>query len=418
MKLLGLKKYVVTLSFVCLSACGSGGDTDTNNGAENNGGNNATATTEVVNVGFEWSFATSRVATLGDGIVVAGNVVEGVRVARLNNALEPVWAVDIAGLSAISDVNVDSQGRIVILSHQGLEPGFIVRLNGDGTLDKAFTAQGGYFKDMVMLDDGGFMLNDGVRVDGDLNIVSRGTAKGDRVAKVADGYVFLSASDLALGGRSSGALVRKADADANLQWQTFSSPRPANYTPIGVRELPDGTILAAVSGDTNPGHTLVVALFEADGTHRATIQPAFSTLDPDGYSAPLQFGAGIDMLSDGATTYASFVANSGAFGSDVRTQITAKLGADGMATGALFNGGGIAKLNGSVVVANASGKLIRTNTMTSECVGSPDIAGGVIESQTEFKSSDEVSGTAQTYELTEHTVTVTPVTLTFTPECS
>lgn len=418
MKLMGFKRNMIILSFVSLTACGSGSETGENNGTENNGGNNATATTEVVNVGFEWSFATSRLAALDEGIVVAGNVAEGIRVARLNSELEPVWAVDIAGLSAISDVDVDSEGRIVVLAQQGLDPGFVVRLNGDGTLDKSVTARGGYFQDMVILDDGGFMLNDGVRLDGDLNIVSRGTANGDRVAKVSDGYVFLSTRDLALGGRSSGALVRKADAQANLQWQTFSSPRPANYTPIGIRALPDGAILAAVSGDTNPGHTLVVAIFEPDGTHRATVQPAFSTLDRDGYSAPLQFGSGIDMLSDGSTTYASFVANSGALGSNVRTQITAKLGPDGMATGALFHGGGLAKLNNSLVVANATGKLIHTNTMTSECVGSPDIAGGVIESQTEFKSSDEVSGTAQTYELTEHTVTVTPVTLTFTPECS
>jgi len=410
----GWVRIVVLSAALSVVACGSDGNGNhESNNAANNGGNNQTGITRVANIGFPFT----HVAALEDGLAVAGFGDGVVKVARLNSAFEPVWAVDLAGVSVPTAVDVDAQGRIVLLSHQGLGPGYIVRLSADGTLDRALTAASGYFTEMVMLEDGGIMLNDGVRLDADLQIVSRGTAGGQSVAKTSDGYVFLSARDLGLGGRSSGAMVRKADSDANLVWQSFSSPNPANYSPIGIRELPDGAILAAVSGDTNPGFTLVIAMFEADGTHRATLRPGFSRPDGDGYQVPLQFGSGIDLLADGATTYASFVANSGGLGSDLRTRITAKIGADGLPTGALFQGGGLAKIGNSLVVAHESGSLISTNTMTSECIGSPSIGGGEIESQTEFKSADEVAGTAQTYDLIEHEVTVTPATLTLSAEC-
>lgn len=399
-------KFVVASAAVWVFGCGS--DSDDGNNANNPSENNPVAgVTQVKSYGFVFDFVTSRVVAIDDGLVVAGNVGPTIRVIRLNSALEPVWAQDITGTSYLSDLDVDSEGRIVMVAQAGADPGFIIRLNSDGSLDRSVSAAGGYFQDMAMLDDGGFMLNDGVRLDTNLEVVSRGTASGDRVVKTSDGYAFLSARDLALMGRSSGVLVRRSDEDANLVWQSFSSPSPANYYAVGLREMPDGSIMAAVSGDTNPGHTLVVAIFEADGAHRTTVQPAFSTLDQNGYEVPLQFGSGIAFLADGANTYASFVANSGGLGSDFRTQITARLGADGNVTGALFNGGGLAKLGSSLVVAHMN-NLISTNTFDSECVASPTVGGGVIESQTEFKGIDEINGNPRNYEIVEHTVTIAP----------
>lgn len=399
-------KFVVASAAVWAFGCGSDSDDGgrVNNPQENNGSSDFT---QVWSYGFDFEFVTSRVVAVENGLVLAGNVGPTIRVIRLNSSYEPLWAQDITGTSYLSDLDVDSEGRIVMVAQAGADPGFIIRLNSDGSLDRSVSAAGGYFQDMAMLDDGGFMLNDGVRLDTNLEVVSRGTASGDRVVKTSDGYAFLSARDLALMGRSSGVLVRKADEDANLVWQSFSSPSPANYTAVGIREMPDGSIMAAASGDTNAGHTLVVAVFEADGTHRTTVQPTFSTLDQDGYSVPLQFGSGIAFLPDGQNTYASFVANSGGLGSDVRTQITARLGADGNVTGALFNGGGLAKHGSSLVVAHMN-NLISTNTMESECIESPAVAGGVIESQTEFKGIGEINGTPRNYEIVEHTVTVSP----------
>lgn len=399
-------KFVVASAAVWAFGCGS--DSDDGNDANNPSENNPVAgVTQVKGYGFDFEFVTSRVVAVDDGLIVAGNVGSTIRVIRLNSSYEALWAQDITGTSYLSDLDVDSEGRIVLLAQAGVNPGYIVRLNADGSLDRSVSAPNAFTLDLAPLDDGGFMLNDGVRLNTNLEVVSRGTASGDRVVKLEDGFAFLSARDLALGGRSSGVLVRRADEDANLVWQSFSSPSPANYYAVGLREMPDGSIMAAVSGDTNPGHTLVVAVFEADGTHRTTVQPAFSTLDQNGYSVPLQFGSGIAFLADGQNTYASFVANSGGLGSDVRTQITARLGADGNVTGALFNGGGLAKLGSSLVVAHMN-NLISTNTMESECVGSPTVGGGVIESQTEFKGIDEINGTPRNYDIVEHTVTVAP----------
>lgn len=407
---------------VILVAVGCGSKEENNSGTNNGtiGGENSggvVGMTRVSDLGFEWAFPTSRAAALEDDLVVAGNVgnLGLVRVARLTAELEVVWAVDVQGMTTLTSVDADSEGRIVLMAQQGFEPGVIVRLNGDGTLDRAVIADGAALRDLVALPNGGLMLNDSVQVNGDFSIVSRGNTSGERIAPMGDGYVYLSAMDLGLQGRLSGATVRKTDATGMVQWQSFASPGAANYSAIGVRELPDGTVLAAVSGDTNPGHTLVVARFDADGAHLGTTQPVFARPSDQ---APLQFGSGIDMLADGSSTYVSFVANSGQLGADARTQITAKLGADGEITGAMFLGGGLARLGESLFVANTSGKIVQTGTLTAECVDSPSVGGGAIDAQLEFKTADEARKTTTTYEFADHPVTVTPTTMTAALECS
>lgn len=400
-------------------SCGSN-DSSENNAAQNNVGPNnggGTKTSRVVTTGIEFSFATAKAANLNGDLLLAGDTAGGITVARLTADLEPVWAVELADVAILTSLKVDTQGRIILVSSSYGVPSKLVRLNADGTLDRAIAAAGQSFSDAEPLEDGGLMLSDSTRLNADLEIVSHGNTGGQKVARVADGFVFLSASDLGLGGRKSGAMVRRTDDSGMLVWQSFATPSAANYTPIGIRELPDGRILAAVSGDTNPGHALVTALFDADGTFLEIQQPALQILYDSGETAPLQFGSGMQMVAAGDTTYVSFVANSGALGIDARTQISAQLDADGVMTGGLFFGGGMAVLGDSIAIANHVGQVHLTNHMKSNCVDSPVVTNNAPEAESEFKTAAEFMLEPKSYTVEAFSPSLTAVNLTISEQC-
>ncbi len=391
---------------------GSGGS-----GSGSDGGSSVPPRTLQVDLGLPSVTLSTRAAPTSDGFVIA-SFNNGLQVARLDRDLEPAWAVDIQGPTVPQAIAVDSQDRTLILAGEGGGIVTLVRLTVDGELDAAVqTTEGSMIADFVLLDDDGLLLGDSTRLSEDLTVVNRGNTRGERVAKSSDGFVFLSALDLGLGGRMSGVTLRKTDADGMLEWQTFASPGAANYTSVGLRELPNGSLLGAVAGDTNPGHTLFVAVFDADGTFDVASDPEFTIDDSDGYEAPLQFGGGIDLVEAGSRTFVSFIANSGALGSNVQTQLAAELSAQGDVLGVMTKAGGIAYLDGALALYNGAGGVTLTTRLTQDCAPSPNIAPDSPTPETEFKTLAELQPVVPTVEFTPFTPTLTARTLTPSQLC-
>ncbi|MEZ4459197.1 MAG: hypothetical protein R3E66_05630 [bacterium] len=66
---------------------------------------------------------------------------------RLTPELDVEWVVQASRLNIVkSDIEVDSQGRIVLVCQASIDPGQIVRLNADGSLDTAVVARNSLFR--------------------------------------------------------------------------------------------------------------------------------------------------------------------------------------------------------------------------------------------------------------------------------
>lgn len=404
-----------------LFAAGCSGDGDATgaggSGSGSGSGSSGPARTLQVDLGLTSVVLGTRAAPTSDGFVLA-SFNGGLQVARVDRDLEPVWALDIQGPTVPQAIAVDSQDRTLILSGEGGGIVTLVRLTADGALDAAIqTTEGSLLADFVLLDDDGLLLSDSTRLNEDFTVASRGNTRGERVAKTSDGFVFLSALDLGMGGRMSGVTLRKTDADGMLEWQTFASPGAANYSSIGVRELPNGSLLGAVAGDTNPGHTAFTAIFDADGTFDVASDPQFTIDDSDGYEVPLQFGGGIDLVEAGSRTFVSFIANSGRLGSNVQTQLAAELSPQGDVLGVMTMAGGIAFSNGELALYNGAGGVTVTTRLTQNCARSPNHTASSPTVETEFKTLAELEPVVPTVEFEEFTPTLTARTLTPSQLC-
>lgn len=390
-----LRGLATATLFVALYGCGSSSGESESEGEADSAPDDPDASTsqvQAVQLGVNLLSLSTRAAAFGEGVVIGGFTGTGLMVARLSSSLELLWAKEwAAGIEAL-ELEVDSQDRILVLTGQSGTPATLLRLSGDGELEAAVACSAAQ-SDFALLSDDGVLLADGTRLSSDLEVVSRYSAQGEKVAATSDGFVFLSARDLGLGGMQSGIMLRFTDAAGTLQFQSFASPAAANYTAIGVRELPGGAILAAVSGDTTPGHVLFTALFDKDGALISSEDPQFSLPDEAAGSIPLQFGSGIDMLDDGKDTYVSLVANSGVFGTDSRQQLTVRLDEDGQATSAMTLGGGTAKNGSGLFVFNAGGQVTQTASLRNDCVRSPNIGRGTATVESEFKSAAELTPT-------------------------
>lgn len=413
-----LRRGLATASILLsLFGCGSSSEEESSDssGDPNDPGSGSTQVT-AVQLGINLLSLSTRAATLGDGVVIAGFTGTGLMIARLDSSLEVLWARELASGTEALELEVDSQERILVLTGQSTSPAKLLRLTSDGELETAVESSERQ-SDFELLADDGVLLADGTRLSADLEVVSRLSAGGESVAETRDGFVFLSALDLGLGGRQSGITLRFTDESGALLFQTFASPTAANYTAIGVRELPSGEILAAVSGDTTAGHALFTAIFDKDGAFVSGEDPQLSIQSEDGISVPLQFGSGIDMLGDGADTYVSLVANSGVFGTDARQQLAVRLNESGQATSAMTLGGGIAKSGSRLFVFNAGGQVTMTNSLSNDCVPSPDVAARTATVDTEFKTSAELFPTESNASFTPVELELTELVLSPTQAC-
>lgn len=392
-----LSVILATLLLRSAIACGDSA-TEDNNGA--NTTNNPIPSDDQSNRlevrGYTGTQASSLALTT-DGVVVGS----GTQVMKLKHGNALAWLVELTGLGTIRSVAVDPQGRVLVISQAGFGPARIARLNADGTLDRAVSTPDKIFlAEVSVRQDGSMMFNDSTLVDQDFMPISRGNfGQGQRIIAVSDGYLVLSAQGLS---------VTKLDMSGDLVWQTTAQLPTANYTTVGLRQLGDGSILAAVSGDVNPGHALVVVKLDAQGNIIKANNPKFEGLDQSGISVPLQFGAGIQLASHGDKTYVSFEANSGALGSDVRGAVLAELNADGEVTGALYGGGGLGVYDG--ITVSASDRILLAPTMASgACSTGPSYTNQAI-TVTGQPMTPQLPEEIPSYTFSElNTVTVTPV---------
>lgn len=401
--------------------CGSGG-VDGGGGGEGGLGSGGGALlgpprTKLLELGIAPASLTTKVAVLEGGPVVAGSGASGLLVARFDAELQLLWAKSVEGSIEPSELAVDGRGRILVLTGQSGSPEQLIRLNEDGSLDRAIESSTSNGISGFALADDGLILSDSTLLDEDFEIVGRGNARGEKVARATDGFVFLSARELGNGGRQSGILLRKTDPSGLLEWQSFASPVAANYGALGVRELPNGNYLAAVAGDTRPGHALFVGVFSPEGSLVAANDPDFSVTDDEGNFAPLQFGGAIALSGEGATSYASLIANSGALGVDSRQQIVVELDATATVRGALLRGGGSAASGGTLFVFGGLGTLYSTNTFESDCVPSPDFGQDTTPPFEEFTEASAVTPTVSTAAFSPYVPTLIDVSLTPTEVC-
>lgn len=312
----------------------------------------------------------SYMAPVDGGFIYAAQIPTGAVVARFTNDLALVWQNELT-MAPVQSLHIDTSGRVVLIGARTQSPSQIVRLTADGALDAAVESPASAsFEDAVPLPSGGMMLGDGTLVSDTLEVVSRGDALGERIAATEDGYVVLTRDLLT---------VRKLDLTGALVWEHRVEIPAANYYPIGIRTLANGDIIAATSGDTNPGNVLIAARLDRDGNLLWITRPAFQGPDRDGFMVPLQFGAGIALAGDERATYASFVANSGGLGSDVRSTILARIANDtGEIDAATFGGGGVMLLGDRILTA-ANGNFLVTPVLDGTCVGAPMVTNAAVD---------------------------------------
>lgn len=379
----------VVFALLCAAGCGSGRD---------DGEQAPSALTDVMAVSGVGAVG-SRAVALDGGVVVGGTDEAGVtKVARFDEDLQPVWAVAVEGIDGFRSVNVDNRGRILVVGQKADGPTRIVRLKGDGTLDAAVgTPDRIFVGDVVPLSDGRTMLSDTTLLDADFQPVARGNGPGERIVAVSDGYLVLRARNLT---------VRRLDENGRMRWETSVSVPTATYSTIGLRELSDGSILAAVAGDVSIDNVLVVARLDADGNVLAINRPRIEMKDSEGNLAPVPFGQGLQMASDGNKTYVSFVAIG--MDADHRAPITAELDETGAVTAAFIGGGGL--VVGEERLISASDSLIATKAMESSCLEAPTFANEALEPRgTTTQPSNMVPDIIE-YELTPlTTVTVSKI---------
>lgn len=388
-----------------LSACGSASDSNSGGGSGGGGGGKDESQTLSL-TGATAGWRARAAATADGGVVVAGG-----GVFKLNAQLEVVWGVQLGGVEEVKGVVEDAKGRIVVITQSGFGPARIVRLTADGALDRAvMTPDKIFLAEAVPMPDGGLLFNDSTRVDEDFNVIAQGNRGGARIIPAGDGYLALDAQPMR---------ITRLDADGMVEWETSVQIPAANYTAIGLRTFDDGTILAAVSGDTNPRHVLVTATLSPDGELIAVNNPTFEHVDRDGLSVPLQFGAGTQLVVRGGETFATFVANSGGLGSDVRTRITASLGKSGAVDEAFFGGGAAATLKDGRLLNADEAALVVTRAMTGACLAAPKVQNATLDDvQATRQVFDPPPASIGAFAFTEaDRVTVTPLTVELAPLC-
>lgn len=316
----------------------------------------------------------AEILPIDDGLIVAASLPTGALVSRFSSEFDVVWQVDVT-MPELQSAVLDASDRIVLVGSRSVGDSQVVRLSLDGDVVDAFAPPSSVvLTDVVPLANGDLMFNTATLVDENFAVKSQGDGRGVFIAATPDGFATLDRDLLT---------VRGLDEAGFTQWTHRIEIPAANYYPIGLRVLPDGDIVAATSGDVNPRNVLLAARLGPDGALRWVVRPQFEGMDSNGFAVPLQFGRGIDMAGSSDTTLVSFVANSGTFGSDLRTRILAELDNEtGVVSGATFGGGGLVADGGRIASASATGLFVGTE-LNGDCIGAPTVRNEPFEVATE-----------------------------------
>ncbi|MFE8598244.1 hypothetical protein [Archangium violaceum] len=395
-----------------LTACGLAG------GGGGGGGvprENTAATLTLNDSRFYVDYSNGVIATLPGGDVVLSALLADdkgynadLAVIRLDSSMRPKWAVRIDERTVPSQVLPGPDGAVFVLAGDSY-PGSlrVLRLEGeDGTVERAVEYDLAPGRALV-LEDGGLLLAAGnlMRVDASLTPLWAKTIPAVHVVAAGDGFVAAGVP-LGMGARMSGIGLTKFSLDGRVAWKSFASPGPAQgHSLAGVRVQPDGSFLVGLGNDSTRSDSVaalspfVLTTFDASGRlqkmSRAELWQKVST-STGSTEAPLQFGGGYSLVSMGEDTWMSFAANSGVFGSDVRTHVLARFGADGSFVDARYAGLHAAPgPDGSTFSFSLSGPeltLFQVFPKGAGCVQAPTRAAFVpVEGKTEYTEGASVS---------------------------
>jgi hypothetical protein len=355
--------------------CGSDDDSSnpSNTIAGNNGGRGQPAV--VVDTNLEPDIQNLRVAALPDGgVAVAGiNLVSGAFAAAFSSDLTVEWASDLPGFSRPTGLVVDSEGRLVLTGASGEYQAVVIRLDpADGSFIDGKGFRGFDPPDLLPDENGGLVLSAGIALDTNLDVRWTGEARGESVIATDDGYLFGTATETDGGLTGTGIVLRKTDKAGKIQWRSYASPGPGQHQFVGLRTFADGRIFAAISNDAADsrnvasGAPMVTTIFTADGAHEGSNAVDMLIMDADGREVPLAFGGALDLATRGATTFAAVIANSGVFGSDIRTRTTVEFDGSGTPVGSVAVSGGLTvSSEGDLLIFD--GSLVRASTVSSIC---------------------------------------------------
>jgi hypothetical protein len=395
-----------------LTACGLSGG-----GGGGGGGvprENAGATLTLNDSRFYVEYRNGVITTLPGGDVVLAALLaddkgynSDLAVIRLDASMKPKWAVRIDERTVPSQILAGPDGAVFVLAGESY-PGSlrVLRLEGDdGTVERAVEYDLAPGRALV-LDDGGLLLAAGnlMRVDALLTPLWAKTIPAVHVVPAGDGFVAAGVP-LGLGGRMSGIGLTKVSLGGTVAWKSFASPGPGQHSLAGVRVLSDGSFLVGLGNDSTRSDNVavlspfVLTTFDATGRlqkmSRAELRQKVAT-STGSTEAPLQFGSGHSLVPMGEDTWMSFVATSGVLGSDVRTHVLARFGADGSFLDARYAGLHVAPgPDGSTFSFSLSGpelSLLQVFPKGAGCVQAPTHAAFTpVEGKTEYTEGASVA---------------------------
>ena len=331
-----------------LTACGISGSGGNGGGSLAPRENTATTLT-LTGARFYSEYRNGVIGTLADGDVVLAMLLADdkgynadLAVLRLDTSLKPRWAVRIDEKDIPSAIVQGRDGALFVLTGNTY-PGIlrVLRLKAeDGSVERAVELNGLTPGRALPLEDGGLLLAAGnlARVDANLAPVwAKDIAAVDAVA-VKEGFI---AAGISYGFKSTmtGIGLAQVSASGQVAWKSFASPGPGNHSLAGLRTQADGSLQVGLGNDSTRSDNvaflkpLVFATFDARGglqrMSAADLQQDVPTSTGSNTTTPLQFGSGHALVTQGEDSWVTFTANSGPIGSDVRTQVLARFGADG-----------------------------------------------------------------------------------------
>ncbi|WNG58311.1 hypothetical protein F0U59_28895 [Archangium gephyra] len=424
-----------------LTACGLAGG----GGGGGGGGvprENTAATLTLNDSRFYVDYSNGVITTLPGGDVVLSALLADdkgynadLAVIRLDSSMKPKWAVRIDERTVPSQVLPGPDGAVFVLAGDSY-PGSlrVLRLEGeDGRVERAVEYDLAPGRALV-LEDGGLLLAAGnlMRVDASLTPLWAKTIPAVHVVAAGDGFVAAGVP-LGMGARMSGIGLTKFSLDGRVAWKSFASPGPAQgHSLAGVRVQPDGSFLVGLGNNSTRSDSVaalspfVLTTFDASGRlqkmSRAELWQKVST-STGSTEAPLQFGGGYSLVSMGEDTWMSFAANSGVFGSDVRTHVLARFGADGSFVDARYAGLHAAPgPDGSTFSFSLSGPeltLLQVFPKGAGCVQAPTRAAFVpVEGKTEYTEGASVSVSDVRVVTRSLVRTATPLSVSTTSGCA
>ena len=435
------KRWLCGAVLSVVTACGvpgAGGGED----GEDPPRENTAATLTLTGTRFYVEYRNGTLNTLPDGDVVLTALVaddkgynSDIAVVRLDPGMTPRWAVRINETTLPTHVVPGKDGALFVIAGESY-PGSlrVLKLDaGTGAVRQAVEYTGFYSGRAQPLDDGGLLLagNNLMRVDAQLKPVWAKTIPATHVIPVDGGFIAAGVP-LDKGGRMSGIGLTKVSADGEVAWRSFASPGPGNHSLSGLRALPDGSLMVGLGNSSTRSDNVavlspfVLATFDArgqlKGMSRAELRQQVPTTTGT-TEAPLQFGSGHSLVAQGADTWMSFTANSGALGSNVITNVLARFSADGTFQEARYAGLHAAPgPDGSTFSFTLSGPTLTLHQVFPNgtgCVKSPTIASfKPVEGKAEYTEGSAVQ--ASTLSVTPQSLsrTATPLSATVGRGCA